>query len=968
MVHDCEPFPWQQALVNRLFEGDAWPDVLDIPTGSGKTAALDAAVFHLALHFNDPKRAALRVVFIVDRRLVVDDAFSRAKKIADALNCQAKDPSGCHVLSEVARRLQKLAGSRGPALVAQRLRGGAPLEYDWARTPTQPTVLCSTVDQAGSRLLFRGYGVSDRMKPVHAGLLGTDSLFLLDEVHLSEPFRQTLGAVCKIGKAKIKTAFLSATPGIEPKDPFQLSASDRSNPVLKRRIGISKPVKLKKPIRSESDAVDLFALEALAAADRLRGKSTDSISVGVVVNRVALARDIYMRLNEKSTASDAGIEMDTMLMIGRSRDVDRDRIAQKLSPFRTGNSRRMAARSLFIVSTQCLEVGVDLDLDGLITQAASIDALRQRFGRLNRAGREINAEGAIATLSGDIARKADDPVYGDRIRLTWDALTEIAEDGTVDFGVKALAERFQKAGLDESQLAAEKSNAPVLMPAYLNLWSQTSPIPAADPDVDLFLHGTKRAASEVSIVWRDDIAEDLDENHPDLNERIKLMPPRSAEAIEIPIWAARRWLHRSNEKISEISDVPQSEASSVPNSLGARKVFRWAGADDPRTAVIGPDEFSPGDLLVVPVDYGGCDEYGWAPELDAHAVDVADKAAEPYRGQRFSVRISRNAVNDDLLWGQISAVLSDEGSSGHDLVNSLLAVLRSDEEEDEAALKQPERDMRILLEALRGAKGRIEVCYPYGDSPKNGAILVASRGLEENNRLTPSVPSTEDDTSSNTSGRPVLLEEHGHRVANATLATVKNLGLDQQLQNDLVLAARLHDAGKADPRFQLMLVGGDPWNRPEGQLLAKSSGISLAVTSHARTRSGLPGKWRHEALSVRMVLDHPDFKEAHDPALVLWLIGSHHGFGRPFFDFLDPDPQQPEPCFGVSNWCLPKNRAGPQSLSFSFGGADWPSLFKDLKHRYGIWGLAHLEAIIRLADHHVSKVESSHDHIDCTST
>ena len=213
-IHGCDPFPWQQALVIRLAERSEWPDVLDLPTGSGKTAALDAAVFHLALRADAPRLPALRIALVVDRRLVVDDAFAHAQKIANAV-CGALHPDtdANEVLKEVACRLHQLAGENAPPLIARRLRGGAPLEHDWARTPTQPTILCSTVDQVGSRLLFRGYGVSDRMKPVHAGLLGTNSLILLDEAHLSEPFRQTLGAVRDIGRAGTRMALLSATPG-----------------------------------------------------------------------------------------------------------------------------------------------------------------------------------------------------------------------------------------------------------------------------------------------------------------------------------------------------------------------------------------------------------------------------------------------------------------------------------------------------------------------------------------------------------------------------------------------------------------------------------------------------------------------------------------------------------------------------------------------------------------------------------
>ena len=78
----------------------------------------------------------------------------------------------------------------------------------------------------------------------------------------------------------------------------------------------------------------------------------------------------------------------------------------------------------------------------------------------------------------------------------------------------------------------------------------------------------------------------------------------------------------------------------------------------------------------------------------------------------------------------------------------------------------------------------------------------------------------------------------------------------------------------------------------------------------------------------------PRFSAARDPLLVLWLIGTHHGYGRPFFGFHDPLDGQ-----------------GPQSLGYSFGGRDWATLFEELRRRYGVWRLAWLEAILRRADH-----------------
>ncbi|HUC70070.1 MAG TPA: type I-U CRISPR-associated helicase/endonuclease Cas3 [Stellaceae bacterium] len=593
-----DPFPWQQRLLHRLATGEDaesdyreepghWPAVLDLPTGAGKTAALDIAVFHLALEAaqGQARRAPIRIAFVVDRRLIVDDAFARARHLCrslrwsllgdkDANSVLRKLPEAEAALRRVraepvvrraAVRLSQLAGRGQPALIARSLRGGAPREDDWARTPVQPTILCSTVDQVGSRLLFRGYGVSDRMKPIHAGLLGSDFLILLDEAHLSAPFRQTLTGITRLRRpdaAPFEVALLTATPEAAAEPPFALSADDRMHPVLAARIRAPKPARLaeivgKQGVDTEARRADVVAAEAKSVLAALQATIANP-AVAVVVNRVARARAVFERLKENLNPAaqlDAEAEpaVDVKLIIGMARAVDRDRIAGALGPIRTGprDALRDLERPLVVVATQTIEAGVDIDFDGLVTEAASLDALRQRFGRLNRAGRPITSEAVVLAHKEDVGVKADDPVYGKQIAATWNVLQRLmaAAGGFVDFGVEAL--HSQLSSEEAARLAKSTGNAPILLPAYADLWSQTWPIPAADPEVALFLHGAERSPASVQIVWRADIeAEDLRAARSEKADRTRLIelltmvPPRTAEAIEVPVWAARAFLRR----------------------------------------------------------------------------------------------------------------------------------------------------------------------------------------------------------------------------------------------------------------------------------------------------------------------------------------------------------------------------------------------------------------------------------------
>ena len=964
-VHGHEPFPWQKRLLEHVAGNGGWPDVLDLPTGSGKTAAIDIAVFHLALEADrgGSRRAPVRIAFVVDRRLVVDDAFTRAKKLQDALAA----PCG-PVTGRVADALKTLSGD-GPPLIARRLRGGIPREDDWARTPSQPTVLCSTVDQVGSRLLFRGYGVSHSMKPVHAGLIGSDCLILLDEAHLAEPFRQTLDWVqmykgvnwreTKNAHAPWGTALLTATPGENPSDAFSLDDGDRSHPILKKRLDASKPTRLQKYDDKETDGGEK---DLTRRATTITAKVQDALkhfskventascpAIGVVINRVARARSVFEHLKEKFSPEEA----ECLLLIGPARPVDRDRLAGRLDPIRTGTgAERNLDKPLILVATQCIEAGVDIDLDALVTEAAPLDCLRQRFGRLNRAGRDIEPYAVIVAAKSDLLKSADDPVYGKALKPAWDCLKRASckqgRDRIVDFGVNAFSVQMEPDAL------ARKADAPVLLPAHLDLLSQTAPIPAADPEVSLYLHGAERQPNSVTLIWRADIDPGKHQDA-EIRRLLMLVPPRSLEAIELPLWAVRRWLMREDKTPAHLADIataaPEDNKPARPAGQ-QRKVFRWRGNDE-RSRWIEPAALRPGDTIIAPARYGGVDDFGWNPECGEPATDVGRKAAEPFAGRRFAVRVAPGLLGESLSDGT--------------LVNALMGAVSQRWQDLRAALAGLDlpQDVRNDLAALDNAKRKRSVAayldlYGTAEGRPRGVVFVASFGIEGEKEEEDGRPNaTEDDTSGSIAGFPLSLQQHSDDVESQAETFAKTAGLPAERIADLKLAGFLHDAGKADPRFQAWLHYGDPLGPDpdeENAVLAKS-GRSLPPV--ARAASGLPDKWRHEALSARLAPRVARFNEAQDPELVLWLIGTHHGYGRPFFphcDAADDKSCKLPAVIGLPSE-LPSG-PGPQSLAYDLDGLDWPALFVRLKARYGVWELARMEAVLRLADHRASEARA----------
>jgi CRISPR-associated helicase Cas3 len=231
-------------------------------------------------------------------------------------------------------------------------------------------------------------------------------------------------------------------------------------------------------------------------------------------------------------------------------------------------------------------------------------------------------------------------------------------------------------------------------------------------------------------------------------------------------------------------------------------------------------------------------------------------------------------------------------------------------------------------------------------------------------------PVVDDSTESTTEGdegsflgSAISLPRHLAGVRDFAERFANALGLRKDPTGDLALSGWIHDLGKADTRFQLLLHGGDPVREAAAcELLAKSADVATdrSARDRARERSGYPQGTRHELLSVALAHESAVLRErAHDWDLVLHLVASHHGWCRPFaLPVLDPDPQMVSIDFD-----------GTRLASSSAHGLERfdsaiPERFWMLVRRYGYWGLAWLEAVLRLADHRESESEAPKEEIN----
>ena len=219
-------------------------------------------------------------------------------------------------------------------------------------------------------------------------------------------------------------------------------------------------------------------------------------------------------------------------------------------------------------------------------------------------------------------------------------------------------------------------------------------------------------------------------------------------------------------------------------------------------------------------------------------------------------------------------------------------------------VRQPGMRLVRVVEVRRGADGLAD---DGDDAPTRWCWYVRARSA--------------DDDGSRTAEQRQLLGAHGSTAEAFARRLADRLGLAGVEAVAVTQAGRWHDLGKQRGVWQRS-IGNAAY---PGTVLAKSGG-----TSRLLDLSG----YRHELGSLADVSQLPDALALDEKTqdLVLHLIAAHHGRARPHFPEAECfDPERPD-----------------ESISSIV--RDVPRRYGRLQCRYGRWGLAFLESIVRAAD------------------
>lgn len=858
------PFPWQKALYERFISDrkDNIPATCNLPTGMGKTNVIAVWLLALAKGASVPRR----LVYVVNRRTVVDQTTNEVEKLR--------------------KNLPQL-NSGLDALAISTLRGQFADNREWSADPSRPAVICGTVDMIGSRLLFSGYGVGFKSKPLHAGFLGQDALVVHDEAHLEPAFQKLLIAITAEQKrcnefGAFRVMELSATTR-GGGDVFELTTEEKAIPTslpekpTEPKHFVWQRLKSKKGLKFHPVKRDSVAT---AIGEMARDQWKDSgKAILIFVRTIDDVMEVTGVLADKKKG---GVSADQVRQLtGTMRGLERDALASTddvFARFMPNSKVKGKDGTVYLVCTSAGEVGVDISADHMVCDLSTLDSMVQRFGRVNRRGEgaakidvvfETDPNPKPPSLAFEAARWEAKKVLERLLPCDWTEDRRDASPSALGVVMKALSEDDRDAAF---------APPPTILPAtdiLFDAWSMTSireRMPGR-PLVEPYLHGIRDwEPPETQVAWREEVGvitgELLEEYPPkDLLDEYPVKPHEMLRDRIARVWKeliklAQRHPQRPAWIVDERGEVEVLPRLAELESWDNKKAELQLGSK----------------MLLLPHDIGGLTRQGTLdgdfpplPKQGEPPAAIDDDVSGQWSDDKGALRKRQWGMPDDKV----------DPPNGMKPVCQI--VLTDPNDEDREPIKTWHWFVRILA---ADADARSKKSYD--------------------------------------------LEPHLSDAKEAAKRVVSKLSLDPEFRDAVILAAQFHDLGKERERWQR---GIGNVGYPQVKAWAKSDKRRGKIERSA---------YRHEFGSMLDIQTLPAFRSLSDDSrdLVLHLIAAHHGRARPHFT-----PEE----------CLDDNHHGEAVRQQSI---EVLRRFARLQRKYGRWGLAYLESLVRAADYAASaKVE-----------
>ncbi len=371
---DDGPYPYQEKLAT-----ESWPELLDIPTGLGKTAAVVLAWIHKRMR--EDTATPRRLVYCLPMRVLVEQTRDNIATWLTRLGCYAET-----------------SGAEGISI--HLLMGGEDDTRSWVEYPEHNAILIGTQDMLLSRALMRGYGMSRYRWPIDFALLHNDALWVFDEVQLMgaglpastqmEAFRRRTDM-----PGSAKSLWASATlnrqwfnsidlrPHLDSLQSLTLSEKEKQGPaVSKRREAVKKLCRTEVVLDAETNKGSAKTYLDALTEKILEAHSGDAPTL-VILNNVQRCQGLYEKLAKRLKGQANAPEL--LLVHSRFRQAERTAINQRILGISPDDN-------VVVIATQAIEAGVDISSRVMFTELAPWSSMVQRFGRCNRAGEYDEAQ------------------------------------------------------------------------------------------------------------------------------------------------------------------------------------------------------------------------------------------------------------------------------------------------------------------------------------------------------------------------------------------------------------------------------------------------------------------------------------------------------------------------------------------------------------------------------------------------